>query len=275
MAKPLWHAGALMVFSWKWYSKCLTRFIFNGRQGRPHMAQNASEKPKAWMAWSSGKDSAWALHTARLAGQVEIIGLMTTITTQYNRISMHGVRKALLMAQAEALGLPLYCVGIPTPCSNEQYEASMREALAVAASQGVTHIVFGDLFLQDLKEYREQNLATVGMQAYFPLWRRDTTSLAQEMVQGGLQAQLTCIDPKKVPTELAGHAFNRELLAKLPDNVDPCGENGEFHSFVWDGPMFSQPIPLTQGETVERDGFIFTDFLPASTVEAPMACLAP
>lgn len=238
------------------------------------MANNSPDKPKAWMAWSSGKDSAWALHTARTEGHVEIVGLLTTITSQYDRISMHGVRRALLLAQAEVLGLPLYCAGIPTPCTNQQYEATMQEAMAAAAAQGVTHIVFGDLFLQDLKEYREQNLATVGMQAHFPLWQRNTADLAQEMIQGGLQAHLTCIDPRKVPTELAGHAFNADLLAKLPAAVDPCGENGEFHSFVWDGPMFAKPIPLQQGETVERDGFIFTDFLPASA-ETPTACLAP
>lgn len=223
------------------------------------MAQNTQQKPKAWMAWSSGKDSAWALHTARCQGEVDIVGLMTTVTEQYNRITMHGVRKSLLIAQAEALGLPLFCVGIPTPCSNQEYEARLHETLSIASVQGVSHIVFGDLFLQDLKEYREQNLATMGLQAYFPLWQRDTASLAREMIEGSLQAYLTCIDPKKVPIELAGHAFDTSLLKKLPDTVDPCGENGEFHSFVWSGPMFNRAIPVQHGETLEREGFIFTD----------------
>lgn len=226
------------------------------------MTIHARSIPKAWMAWSSGKDSAWALHTARQLGEVDIVGIMTTVTSVYDRISMHGVRRSLLEAQANALGLPLYCVEIPAPCSNQDYEERMRAAMQVAQAQEVSHIVFGDLFLEDLKEYRERNLAQVGMQAYFPLWKRDTASLAQEMIDGGLKAHLTCIDPRKMPVSLAGHAFNTTLLNSLPDLVDPCGENGEFHSFVWDGPMFQRPIPVQVGETVERDGFVFTDLLP-------------
>lgn len=227
-----------------------------------------SIKPKAWMAWSSGKDSAWALHTARQLGEVEIIGIMTTVTSVYDRISMHGVRRCLLQAQAEALGLPLYSVEIPAPCSNQEYETRMREAMQVAQAQGVSHIVFGDLFLEDLKEYRENNLAQVGMQGYFPLWKRDTRTLAQEMIQDGLKAHLTCLDPGKMPLFLAGHAFDAILIAALPESVDPCGENGEFHSFVWDGPMFKHPVPVQVGETVERDGFVFTDLLPADSLIA-------
>jgi len=212
------------------------------------------------MAWSSGKDSAWALHTARYQNEVEIVGLMTTITALYDRITMHGVRRSLLEAQAEALGIPLVSVDIPTPCSMDDYDACMRNTLEIASAQGVTHIVFGDLFLQELKESRERKLATIGMQAVFPLWHSETSALAREMIQGGLKANLTCIDPRKIPVELAGHDFNQDLLMKLPDTVDPCGENGEFHSFVWDMPLFDKPIRVQPGETVERDGFIFTDF---------------
>lgn len=224
------------------------------------MGYRHRQKPKAWMAWSSGKDSAWALQTALSQNELEIIGLMTTITEIYDRITMHGVRRSLLLAQAEALGLPLVSVDIPTPCPMDVYDSCMRRTLEIAAAQGVTHIVFGDLFLQELKESREQKLATIGMQAVFPLWQRETSSLAKEMVQGGLKANLTCIDPNKVPVALAGHAFNHDFLIKLPDTVDPCGENGEFHSFVWDAPIFNKSVPIQQGETVERDGFVFTDF---------------
>lgn len=223
------------------------------------MGYNTKQKPKAWMAWSSGKDSAWAFYTARCQNEVEIVGLMTTVTAMYDRITMHGVRTSLLAAQAEALGLPLISVDIPTPCSMDDYNSCMRKTLEIASAQGVTHIVFGDLFLQELKESREQKLATIGMQAVFPLWQRETSALAREMIQGGLKAHLTCIDPKKVPIELAGHAFNQDFLLKLPDTIDPCGENGEFHSFVWDAPIFDKPIMVQHGETVERDGFIFTD----------------
>lgn len=219
------------------------------------------EKPKAWMAWSSGKDSAWALHVARQLGELEIVGMMTTLTDAYNRIAMHGVREDLLVAQANAAGLPLHRVWIPSPCSDEVYEAAMLEALTLAKSQGVSHIIFGDLFLQDLRDYREQKLAQIEMKGYFPLWMRETKALAHEMIEGGLQAYLTCINTQHLPKELAGHSFNTELLDKLPPEVDPCGENGEFHSFVWDGPMFSKPIHLQVGEKVEREGYVFTDLL--------------
>ncbi len=219
--------------------------------------------PRAWMAWSSGKDSAWALHLARQAKEVEVVGILTTITESYQRVSMHGVRNELLQAQSEALGLPLHRVSIPTPCPNDAYEAAMQSALETAGADGVTQIVFGDLFLEDVRAYREAQLARVGMVGHFPLWGRDTGALAREMIAGGLRAYLTCVDPRRVPLELAGRAFDEALLSSLPEGSDPCGENGEFHSFAWDGPMFTAPIAVQVGDIVERDGFIFADLVPA------------
>jgi uncharacterized protein (TIGR00290 family) len=220
------------------------------------------QRPKAWMAWSSGKDSAWALHVERTSRAVEIVGLLTTITEAFGRASMHGVRESLVEAQAGALGLPLHRVHIPSPCPNEVYDAAMRAALERAGAEGVTQVVFGDIALQDVRAYREERLREVGMEARFPLWMRETVSLAREMVGGGLRAYVTCIDPQKLPRETAGRAYDESLLASLPQGVDPCGENGEFHTFVWDGPMFAGPIDVRVGETVERDGFVFTDLLP-------------
>ncbi|MGB6895422.1 MAG: ATP-binding protein [Dehalococcoidia bacterium] len=221
------------------------------------------QHPKAWIAWSSGKDSAWALHVIQQSGDVEIVGLLTTISEAFGRVSMHGVRETLLDAQAEALRLPLHRVSIPTPCTDEVYDAAMRTALERARADGVTQVVFGDVSLRDVRAYREARLREVGMVARFPLWMRDTASLAQEMIGGGLRAFLTCIDPRKVPREMAGRAYDETLLASLPECIDPCGENGEFHTFVWDGPMFTRPIDVRLGETVERDGFLFSDLLPA------------
>ncbi len=223
------------------------------------------KKPKAWVAWSSGKDSAWALHTARLLGEVEVIGLMTTITDAYNRVSMHGTQRKLLQAQANALDLPLHEVNISATCTNEEYETRMQEALDIAASQGVQRIVFGDLFLGDVRVYREKNLSKTGIRGYFPLWLNDTAMLAQRMIQSGVQAKIVCLDPSKVPVSLAGHSFDQTFLSALPQTVDPCGEYGEFHSFVWDGPMFKHAIPIQTGETVEREGFVFTDLSLAKT----------
>jgi len=223
------------------------------------------QHPKAWIAWSSGKDSAWALHVLQQSGDVEIVGLLTTITETFDRVSMHGVRETLLEAQAEALGLPLHRVSIPTPCSDEVYDAAMRTALEQARADRVTQVVFGDVSLCDVRAYREARLREVDMVARFPLWMRDTASLAQEMIGGGLRAFLTCIDPRKVPREIAGRAYDETLLASLPESIDPCGENGEFHTFVWDGPMFARPIDVRLGDTVERDGFLFSDLLPAGS----------
>jgi len=216
---------------------------------------------KAWIAWSSGKDSAWALHVARQMGEVEVKGLLATITETYGRVSMHGVREELVEAQARAAGLPLHKVFIPAPCSNEIYEAAMRSALEQAKGQGITRVIFGDLFLEDLRAFREKRMAEIGMTALFPLWKRETGWLAREMIAAGLGAYLTCLDPKVMPTELAGHSFDEALLARLPRGVDPCGENGEFHTFAFAGPMFDRAIPVRRGETVLREGFLFTDLL--------------
>jgi uncharacterized protein (TIGR00290 family) len=218
-------------------------------------------KPKALLAWSSGKDSAWALHEARRAGALEVVGLLTTVTTTFGRVSMHAVREELLDRQAEAAGLPCTKVRIPWPCPNETYEAEMSVALAAAQAEGVTRMIFGDLFLEDVRAYREQKLAGTGIEPVFPLWGRDTRALAREMLDGGLRAILTCVDPRALDRRFAGRSFDAALLAELPASVDPCGERGEFHTYAWDGPMFAAPIAVTPGEVVEREGFVFADLL--------------
>jgi uncharacterized protein (TIGR00290 family) len=219
--------------------------------------------PRALVAWSSGKDAAWALHEVRRAGELEVVGLLTTLTDTFSRVSMHAVREELLDRQALAAGLPCHKVRIPWPCPNEIYEARMSAALATARAQGITHVVFGDLFLSDVRAYREAKLAGTGIAPVFPLWGRDTRRLAREMLDGGLEARLTCVDPRKLDRALAGRAFDAALLAALPEGVDPCGENGEFHSFARAGPMFSAPVPVVPGEVVEREGFVFADLAPA------------
>lgn len=218
---------------------------------------------RALVSWSSGKDSAWALHQARRDKNLEIVGILTTVTEPFRRVSMHGVREELLEAQARALGLSLLRVPIPYPCSNERYEEAMRKALGQATEMGVTRIVFGDLFLRDIREYREKKLAGTGFEGVWPLWDRETRALAREMIDGGLRATIVCLDPKKLPREFAGRAFDADLLRDLPAGVDPCAENGEFHTFAWDGPMFAEPVRVRAGETVERDGFVFADLEPA------------
>ncbi len=222
------------------------------------------EKAKVWVAWSTGKDSLWALHLVRSSAELEVVGLLTTITEAYGRVSMHAVREDLVRAQAAALGLPLHCVFIPTPCSNDEYGALMRRALAEADGLGVSKVVFGDLSLAEVRAYREERMAEVGMEAVFPLWGRDTAALAREMIAAGLRATVTCLDPRKLPRSMAGRAFDADFIAELPDGVDPCGENGEYHTFAWDGPGFAHPLAIEVGETVERDGFVFTDVLPAA-----------
>jgi uncharacterized protein (TIGR00290 family) len=218
--------------------------------------------PKAIVAWSSGKDSAWALHEVRAAGRLELVGLLTTVTSEFGRVSMHAVRESLLDLQAASLGLPCLKVRIPWPCVNERYEAEMASALAGARAGGVTHVVFGDLFLEDVRAYRESRLAGSGIEPVFPLWGRDTSRLAHEMLRGGLRATLTCVDPRSLDPALVGRPFDAALLAELPAGVDPCGERGEFHTFAWDGPMFRAPIPVVPGEVVAREGFVFADLLP-------------
>lgn len=222
-------------------------------------------RPKAWMSWSTGKDSAWALHVARQQGEVEIVALLTTVNSTHSRVAMHAVRERLLEAQAESVGLPLVKVSIPWPCPNAEYELAMAEAMRRASAQGVTHHVFGDLFLEDIRKYREEKLAACGMTPLFPIWGMNTTSLAREMVEAGLRAYLTCVDPKKLDQKFAGRFFNHKLLAELPASVDPCGENGEFHTFAFAGPMFRWPIPAELGEIVFRDEFIFADVVPGKS----------
>jgi uncharacterized protein (TIGR00290 family) len=219
----------------------------------------SSTRPKALLSWSSGKDSAFSLHLARREAAFDIVGLLTTVTSNYARVSMHGVRESVLEEQAKRAGLPLTKVSIPAPCPNEVYEAAMVAAMNQAKDQGITHVLFGDLYLEDIRSYREANLAKVGMQASFPLWGRNTKELAREMVDSGLRAVLTCVDPRRLPASFAGRIYDHALLRDLPPEVDPCGENGEFHTCVVAGPMLSAPLDVTVGEVVERDGFVFAD----------------
>jgi len=219
-------------------------------------------RAKALIAWSSGKDSAWALHEMRRAGGYDIVGAITTVTDSFARVSMHGVREQLLQAQLAAAGLEPIVVRIPYPCPNEVYEREMAAAVAAAKARGVTHMIFGDLFLQDIRAYREKQLAGTGMTPLFPLWLKPTAQLAREMIAAGVEAHLSTVDLKKMPAAFAGRRFDAALLGDLPPGADPCGENGEFHSFVSAGPMLKGKIAVTVGETVERDGFAFADLLP-------------
>jgi uncharacterized protein (TIGR00290 family) len=211
------------------------------------------------MSWSSGKDSAMALHVARTQLGLDVRSLLVTMNADADRIAMHAVRRELLGAQAQRLGLPVHVVEIPSPCPNEVYEAAMSSALAVARDADVGQMVFGDLFLEDVREYRETRLAGTGVTPVFPLWGSPTDRLARDMLGAGLRAVLTCVDPTVLPPEFVGRSFDERLLAELPVGVDPCGERGEFHSFVWDAPGFSSPIDVEPGEVVERDGFVFCD----------------
>lgn len=214
------------------------------------------------VSWSSGKDSAWTLHRLRAAG-VPVAGIFCTINEAFDRVCMHGVRRELLEAQARALGLSLWTIPLPWPCSNETYEATMAKFLDQARSRGIDTIAFGDLFLADIRRYRERQLQGTGLAPVFPLWELPTAGLAREMMAGGLRAKITCVDPKALAPSFAGRDFDAALLNDLPAGVDPCGENGEFHSFAYAGPMFRQPIPVTLGEIAERDGFVFADLEPA------------
>jgi uncharacterized protein (TIGR00290 family) len=235
-------------------------------QNNPNPAQ---ARPKAWLAWSSGKDSAWALHTVRESREFDVVALLTTVNRTHERVAMHAVRESLLEMQAIETNLPLVIVPIPSPCPNEIYERAMDVAMAQARTEGVRHIIFGDLFLEDVRAYREQKLAACGMIPVFPLWGMDTRVLAEQMLAGGLVAHLTCVDPRRLDRTFVGRRFDQELLGALPRDVDPCGENGEFHTFASAGPMFRHTIPLALGEIVERDGFVFADLVPqAATVAA-------
>jgi uncharacterized protein (TIGR00290 family) len=219
-------------------------------------------RPKALIAWSSGKDSAWALHEVRRSGDVDVVGALTTVTDTFGRVSVHGLREELLHAQLDACGLPATIVRIPYPCPNEVYEREMAAAMARAKADGVTHVVFGDLFLQDVRTYREERLAPIGMTPLFPLWQRPTGALAREMIAGGVDARIVAVDLKKLRNDFAGRRFDQTLLADLPPGVDPCGENGEFHSFVAAGPMMTRAVVVSVGETVERDGAAYADLVP-------------
>jgi uncharacterized protein (TIGR00290 family) len=221
------------------------------------------------LAWSSGKDSAFALHVLRQRDDVEVAGLLTTVNETHDRVAMHAVRRTLLEAQAAAAGLPLTLVRIPHPCPDVAYEAAMGQALEKARASGVVGVAFGDLFLEDIRRYREEKMAGTGLRPLFPLWGRGTAGLAREMLEAGLKARITCVDPRVLAGSFAGREFDRGLLADLPPAVDPCGENGEFHTFAWDGPMFGRPVPVRGGEVVARDGFVFADLLPAEEVSTP------
>jgi len=217
---------------------------------------------KTWLSWSSGKDSAWSLHALHQRGEVEITGLFTTVNAAFDRVAMHAVRRALLDAQARAAGIELHIVDIPYPCPNAEYERIMGAFVARARAEGVEAMAFGDLFLADIRAYRERQLAGTGIAALFPLWGRDTHALAREMIDGGLVAHITCVDPTRLDRSLAGRSFDHTLLADLPAGADPCGENGEFHTFVSAGPMFRKPLSVRPGGVTERDGFVFADLLP-------------
>jgi len=213
---------------------------------------------KTLLSWSSGKDSAWTLHVLRQRG-VEVVGLVTTVNETFARVAMHAVRETLLERQAEAAGLPLWRVSIPHRCSNEEYEKAVGGAIGRARAEGILAIAFGDLFLADIRAYREKQLAGTGVEPLFPIWGRPTAALAREMVTAGVRARITCVDPKQMPRDFIGRTFDGDLLDELPEGVDPCGERGEFHTFCCAGPMFREPIEVVLGEITERDGFVFAD----------------
>ncbi|HEY6448789.1 MAG TPA: ATP-binding protein [Acidobacteriaceae bacterium] len=225
-------------------------------------------KRKLLLSWSSGKDSAWALQCLRRRGEYEVAGLLTTFNEAFDRVAMHSTRRGLVDAQARAAGLPLHAVPLPWPCSNEQYEFAMQSACDAAVKSGIEAIAFGDLFLEEVRRYREERLRGTGLKPVFPLWAMETRRLAAEMVASGMRARIVCIDPKKLAAGFAGREFDAEFLRDLPESIDPCGENGEFHTFVYAGPMFRESIPVVSGEVVERDGFVFADVQPGEP--APM-----
>ena len=221
-------------------------------------------RKRTLLSWSSGKDSAWALHLLRQQPEIELVGLFTTLNQRYDRVAMHAVRRTLLEQQAAAVGLPLEILPIPDPCSNEEYAQVMTDFVRRCQQQQISHMAFGDLYLEDIRSYREQQLAASGITTLFPLWGLPTEQLSRTMLAAGVEAYLTSVDPRRVPAAWAGQRWSLELLATAPAGVDPCGENGEFHSCVVNGPMFSQPLRVTAGDVVHRDGFVFADLLPQS-----------
>ncbi len=222
---------------------------------------------KVLISWSSGKDSAWMLHRLKCEHPGAAAALLTTLNGTANRVAMHAVRRDLLQAQAAAVGLPVWTVPLPSPCSNAEYERAMSDVHRRARDEGFTHVAFGDLFLEDVRRYREERMAGTGLEPIFPLWLRPTAALAREMLAGGLRARLTCVDPRALDGAFVGREFDAALLADLPPAVDPCGERGEFHTFAYDGPMFDSPIPITSGPIVERDGFVFADLIPIGEMQ--------
>ena len=222
-------------------------------------------KKKTLLSWSSGKDSTWALHVLRERSDLEIVGLVTTVNQLYQRISIHAVRLELLQRQAEAVGLPLHVIELPQPCTNDQYESAMGAFIAEAKLRDIQHMAFGDLFLTDVREYREAKLSSSGITPLFPLWLMPTDRLANEMISSGVRAVVTCVDPKLLPASFAGREFNEEFLSALPGGIDPCGERGEFHTFAFDGPMFRKPVEIEIGQITEREGFVYADVMPGDT----------
>ena len=217
---------------------------------------------KVILSWSSGKDSAWTLHLLRQRPDIEVAALVTTFNSEANRVAMHAVRRALVEAQAERTGIPLWAVDLPSPCSNGEYEDRMRTVCQRATAEGISAVAFGDLFLQDIRDYRVRQLQGSGLEPLFPVWQIPTPQLGREMIAAGVKAKITCVDPSKLAKSFAGHDYDLSLLQALPAGIDPCGENGEFHTFVHDAPVFSRPIRVRAGEVVERDGFVFADVLP-------------
>lgn len=217
---------------------------------------------KVLLSWSSGKDSAWTLHVLRQQPNLEVVALLTTFNSQADRVAMHAVRRALVEAQSERTGIPLWPVELPWPCSNQDYEDRMRAACQQATAAGITAVAFGDLFLQDVRDYRIRQLQGSGLEPLFPVWQIPTNQLSQEMIAAGVKAKITCVDPSKLAKSFAGQDYDSRLLQSLPPEIDPCGENGEFHTFVYDAPVFSRPIAVRTGEIVERDNFVFADVLP-------------
>jgi uncharacterized protein (TIGR00290 family) len=213
------------------------------------------------LSWSSGKDSAWSLHVLRQRAEHEVVGLLTTFNGEADRVAMHAVRRELVERQAAAAGLPLWSVPLPWPCSNEQYESVMAQTCAKAIAEGIEGIAFGDLFLEDVRSYREKQMKDTGLEAMFPVWGLPTRTLAREMIASGVRAKLTCVDTTKFDRSFVGHEFDEDLLAALPEDVDPCGERGEFHSFVYGGPMLNALLPVSVGGTVVRDQFAFADLI--------------
>jgi len=223
---------------------------------------------KTLLSWSSGKDSAWSLWQLQRDRRIDLRGIFCSLNSAADRVAMHGVRRQLLELQAEAIGLPLYIIELPSPCDNEQYLAAMSEFCEKAKKMGIEAFAFGDLYLEDIKQYRIDSLIDTGIEPLFPIWGEPTQRLSQEMVASGLKTILSCVDPKQIDRRFAGRHYDLELLAQLPTSADPCGENGEFHTFVYDGPMFKQTIPVQVGEQIERGGFVYCDILPSGSDEA-------